>query len=379
MKTKAALLLEMGRPKPYAKSAPIVIEELELDGPGPGEVLVEMAAAGLCHSDLSVINGSRPRPMPMVLGHEAAGVVRELGSGVVGLKPGDHVVFSYVPACRRCLECVAGRPAMCRVGAVANGAGTLLSGARRFKRRGEPVYHHLGVCGFSEFTVCSQESLVKIDPALPLDRAALFGCAIATGVGAVVNTARVEPASSVAVFGLGGVGLAAIMGAKVCGARPIVAVDVLASKFELARKLGATHTVEASGGDVVERVRELTDGGAAYVFDATGVAKVLEQAFAATARGGTTVVIGLPHPDHRASLSPLAMVAEERVLKGCYMGSVIPWRDVPRFIELYRAGLLPMDALITGTVSLEELNHGFDRLDRGEAVRQVLRIHERAA
>jgi alcohol dehydrogenase len=379
MKTKAALLLEMGRPKPYAKSAPIAIEELELDGPGPGEVLVEMGAAGLCHSDLSVINGSRPRPLPMVLGHEAAGVVRELGAGVQGFKPGDHVVFSFVPACRRCLECVSGRPAMCRVGAAANGAGTLLGGGRRFKRNGKPVNHHLGVSGFSELSVCSQDSLVKIDPAFPLDKAALFGCAIATGVGAVVNTARVEPASSVAVFGLGGVGLAAVMGAKAAGAHPIVAVDVLASKFELARKLGATHTVDASQGDPPAAVRELTGGGAAYVFDATGVAKVLEQAFAATARGATTVVIGLPHPDHRVTLSPLAIVAEERVIKGCYMGSAIPWRDVPRFIELYRAGALPMDAMITGTVAFEGLNEAFDRLDRGEAVRQILRPNERAA
>jgi alcohol dehydrogenase len=379
MRTKAALLLEMGRPKPYAKSVPIVIEELELEGPGAGEVLVEMAAGGLCHSDLSVMNGTRPRPTPMVLGHEAAGVVREIGAGVSGLEPGDHVVFSYVPACRRCAECVSGRPAMCRVGAAANGAGTLLGGARRFKRKGQPVYHHLGVSGFSEYTVASQDSLVKIDPALPLDKAALFGCAIATGVGAVVNTARVEPGTSVAVFGLGGVGLAAVMGAKLAGAHPIVAVDVLASKFDLARKLGATHTVDANKDDPASHVREVTGGGAAYTFDATGVAKVLEQAFAATARGGVTVVIGLPHPDHRVTLSPLAMVAEERIIKGCYMGSAVPWRDIPRFIALYRAGALPMDAMITGTVTLEQINEGFDRLDRGEAVRQVLHPHERAA
>ncbi len=372
MKTRAALLLEMGRPRPYAKSAPIVVEELDLEGPAPGEVLLEIAAAGLCHSDLSVINGSRPRPMPMVLGHEAAAVVREVGEGVVGFKPGDHVVLSYVPACRRCPECVTGRPAMCRVGVAANRAGTLLSGARRLKRNGVPVNHHLGVSGFAEFAVCSQDSLIKIDSDVPLDKAALFGCAVATGVGAVVNTARIEAGASVAVFGLGGVGLSAVMGAKLVGAYPIVAVDILEDKLAQARKLGATHTVDAAKSDPVAIIKDLTHGGVDYALDATGVASVVEQAFAATGRTGTTVVIGLPHPDHRVSLPPVTFVDEERVLRGSYMGSCVPWRDIPRFIALYRAGMLPVDALITNSVKLDQINEGFDRLDRGEAIRQIL-------
>ena len=261
---------------------------------------------------------------------------------------------------------------MCRVGVAANRAGTLLSGARRLKRNGVPVNHHLGVSGFAEFAVCSQDSLIKIDSDVPLDKAALFGCAVATGVGAVVNTARIEAGASVAVFGLGGVGLSAVMGAKLVGAYPIVAVDILEDKLAQARKLGATHTVDAAKSDPVAIIKDLTHGGVDYALDATGVASVVEQAFAATGRTGTTVVIGLPHPDHRVSLPPVTFVDEERVLRGSYMGSCVPWRDIPRFIALYRAGMLPVDALITNSVKLDQINEGFDRLDRGEAIRQIL-------
>src|SRR5919106_986716 len=211
MKTKAAVLYEMGAPRPYAESLPLVIDEVTLAEPGPGEVLVEIAGAGLCHSDLSVVDGSRPRKMPMVMGHEASGIVRDVGAGVIEFKAGDHVVFSFVPVCGRCSYCAAGRGALCEPGAHANIAGTLLSGARRFTNsQSHACHHHLGVSGFSKFTVAAQESLVKIDTSLPLVKAALFGCAVMTGVGAVVNTARVTAGSSVTVFGMGGVGLSAI-------------------------------------------------------------------------------------------------------------------------------------------------------------------------
>src|SRR4051794_30703273 len=217
MRTKAAVLYEMGKPQPYADSSPLVIEDLELDAPGHGEVLVEVVAAGLCHSDLSTINGSRPRPLPMVLGHEASGIVRDLGAGVADLKVDDHVVFSFVPTCGRCLCCATGRPALCENGAASNTAGTLLGGGVRFRKGGAPVLHHLGVSAFSRYTVAAQESLVLIDPAMPIERAALFGCAVLTGIGAVTNAAKVVPGQSVAVFGLGGVGLSAVMGAKLAG------------------------------------------------------------------------------------------------------------------------------------------------------------------
>ncbi len=372
MKTRAAILVEMGRPRPYTESHPVVVDEVDLDGPGYGEVLVELKAAGICHSDLSVVDGSRPRPTPMVLGHEAAGIVRETGPGVTSLQPGDHVVFTFVPMCGRCMYCTSGRPALCELGNAANARGELLRGGRRFHRHGEPVHHHLGVSAFSQFTVAAEESLIKIDPGVPFEVAAVFGCAVMTGVGALVNTARVEPGSSVAVFGLGGVGLAAVMGAVAAGAHPVVAVDVLPEKLEHARMLGATHAVNARSADAVEAVRDLTGGGADYAIEAAGNADVLAQAYRATRRGGTTITVGLPHPEATLSIPAVTVTAEERVLRGSYMGSAVPRRDLPRFLRLFRAGRLPVDRLITHRLGLDEINRGFDRLAAGEAVRQVV-------
>ncbi|MDZ7266679.1 MAG: zinc-dependent alcohol dehydrogenase family protein [candidate division KSB1 bacterium] len=374
MRTKAAVLYEMQKPAPYAVSQPLVIEEIELEGPGSGEVLVEIVGAGLCHSDLSVIDGSRPRVMPMVMGHEASGIVREVGSGVHDLKPDDHVVFAFVPVCGHCLPCATGRPALCENGAKANVSGTLLSGSRRFKNTaGQELNHHLGVSAFSQYTVAAQESLVKIDPTLPLEKTALFGCAVMTGVGAVVNTAKVEPGTSVAVFGLGGVGLSVVMGARAAGAWPIAAVDILENKLKLARHVGASYTVNASTSDAAQAVKDLTNGGAHYVFEAVGNERVLTQAYAATRRGGKTITIGLPHPSKQFTISAVSLVAEERTVMGSYMGSAVPKRDIPRFISLYQAGVLPVDLLHSKTIQLEEINAAFDALARGEAVRQVIR------
>jgi len=373
MKTKAAVLYETGAPLPYADSVPLVIEELTLAAPGPGEVLVEIAGAGLCHSDLSVIDGSRPRTMPMVMGHEASGVVREVGVGVTEFSPEDHVVFSFVPVCGRCLYCASGRGALCERGAHANVAGTLLSGERRFTNSQSDVCnHHLGVSGFSEFTVAAQESLVKIDAALPLTTAALFGCAVMTGVGAVMKTAAVPAGSAVGVFGLGGVGLSAIMGARATGAYPIVAVDRIEEKLALARELGASHVVNASHDDPVAAVRELTGGGVDYAFESVGSESVLLQAYESTRRGGTTVTVGLPAPGKMFSVPAVGITLEERTIKGSYMGSSVPRRDIPRYIAMYQAGILPVDKLHTHTLRLEEINAGFDRLAQGQAVRQLV-------
>lgn len=373
MKARAAVLYHMGAQAPYAESRPLVIEDVELTPPGPGEVLIEVASAGLCHSDLSVIDGSRPRVMPMVLGHEASGVVRELGPEVRALEIGDHVVFSFVPNCGRCAQCAIGRPALCENGATANRLGTLLSGARHFTNAsGQGLHHHLGVSGFSSLTVAAQESLVRIDPSVPLAQAALFGCAVLTGVGAVVNTAQVEPGSSVAVFGLGGVGLSAVMGANASGAHPIIAVDVQDHKLELARSLGATHTINATHDDPAPAIREITQGGAHYSFESVGNERVLMQAYEAVRRGGTTVTIGLPPPNRQFSVPAVSLVTEERTVKGSYMGSAVPRRDIPRLIALWQSGRLPVDRLQTGTLGLEEINAGFDALARGEAVRQLL-------
>lgn len=371
--TRAAVLREMGLPAPYARSKPLKIETVQLAPPGPGELLVRVTAAGLCHSDLSVIDGTRPRVMPMALGHEAAAVVVDCGPGVSGYAPGDAVVFSFVPACGHCAPCASGRAALCEPGAKANVAGTLLSGARRIHDPQGEINHHLGVSGFAEHAVVAAASAVKIEPGLPPEIAALFGCAVLTGVGAVVNTAKVAPGSSVAVFGLGGVGLAALLGARAAGAGTIVAVDLLESKLALASELGATQLVNAgSTEDVPAAIKALTGGGVDYAFESVGSERVLAQAYAATARGGMTVTMGLPHPSKQFSVPAVSLVAEERTVKGSYMGSAVPSRDIPRYIAMYRAGLLPVDRLLTHRLRLDDINEGFDVLARGEAVRQVV-------
>jgi alcohol dehydrogenase len=335
-------------------------------------VLVRIGAAGLCHSDLSVINGDRPRPLPMALGHEAAGVVEELGEGVSDLARGDHVVMVFMPSCGHCLPCAEGRPALCEPGATANGAGTLLTGARRLHCDGVAVNHHLGCSAFAEYAVVSRRSLVKIDPDLPLEEAALFGCAVLTGVGAVVNTARVPAGASVAVIGLGGVGLASLLGAAAAGARRIVAVDLSDDKLGLARQLGATDTVNARDPDAAEQIRALTGGGVEFAFEMAGSIRALELAYRITRRGGTTVTAGLPPPTATLPLPVVNLVGEERTLKGSYIGTCVPARDLPHYVELYRRGRLPVDRLMSGRLKLEEINEGFDRLHEGKAVRQVI-------
>jgi len=375
IKTRAAVLREMGLPAPYAVSRPLQIDTIDLAPPGPGELLVKVTAAGLCHSDLSVIDGTRPRVMPMALGHEAAATVVECGAGVSGYQPGDAVVFSFVPACGHCQPCATGRAALCEPGAKANVAGTLLSGARRlqFPNGGVEINHHLGVSGFAEYAVVAAASAVKIRSGLAPEIAALFGCAVLTGVGAVVNTARVTPGSTVAVFGLGGVGLAALLGARAAGAGTTVAIDLLDSKLELAKSLGATHVINAkASADVVAAIREATHGGAEFSFESVGNERVLQQGYAATARGGTTVTMGLPHPSKQFTIPAVSLTVEERTVKGSYMGSAVPSRDIPRFVAMYDAGLLPVDRLLTHRLRLEDINEGFDVLARGEAVRQVV-------
>jgi alcohol dehydrogenase len=372
MKIRAAVLHQMGAPAPYAQSKPLKIEELELDPPGEGEVLVKIKAAGLCHSDLSVIEGTRPRPTPMALGHEAAGVVAGLGSGVHDLAVGDHVVLVFVPSCGHCVPCAEGRPALCEPAAGANTAGTLLSGARRLKMKGTAVNHHLGVSGFADHAVVSRHSLVKVDKSLPFDEAALFGCAVITGVGAVLNTSRVKAGARVAVIGLGGVGLNSLLGAVVAGAKQIVAIDLRDDKLKLAKQLGATHTFNASDAEVVNQVKAATNGGVDYAFEMAGSVPALELAWKITRRGGETVTAGLPHPQKTMSFAPVQLVGEERTLKGSYLGGCVPVRDIPSYIDLYKAGKLPVDRLMSDRVKLDDINAAFDKLASGATVRQVV-------
>ena len=372
MKIRAAVLNVMGAPTPYAESKPLEITTLELRSPGPGEILVKMGAAGLCHSDLSVINGDRPRPTPMALGHEAAGIVEEVGAGVDDLKRGDHVVLVFIPSCGHCGPCAEGRPALCEKGAASNTQGTLLSGERRLFRDGKPVHHHMGCSAFAEYSVVSRRSAIKVDPELALEEAALFGCAVLTGVGAVVNTAQVKAGTSVAVVGLGGVGLASILGAVAAGARQVVAVDLADDKLALAKSLGATHVFNSGAADVVDQVKEATKGGVDYAIEMAGSVKAFETAYRITRRGGTTVTAGLPPPTATWPMPATHLVAEERTIKGSYIGTCVPQRDLPRYIELYRRGKLPVNKLMTGRLQLDDINRGFDLLREGKAVRQVV-------
>jgi len=374
MKIRAAVLETIGAPAPYAMSQPLRIRQVELDPPGHGEVLIRIRAAGLCHSDLSVISGDRPRPVPMVLGHESAGEVVECGAGVTDLKAGDRVVLVFMPSCGCCMPCMEGRPALCEPGAASNGAGTLLSGARRLHLDGQPVNHHVGVSCFADYAVVSRRSCVKLDAELSFAEASLFGCAVLTGVGAVINTARLQAGTTAAVLGLGGVGFSALLAAVASGAREVVALDLNETKLALARELGASATINAADPDAAERVRELTQGGVDYAFEMAGAIPAMELAWRITRRGGSTITAGLPHPDKRFALPPVQLVAEERTLRGSYIGSAVPARDIPRYIDLYQRGKLPVDRLMGEHLALEDINRGFDRMASGVAMRDVVML-----
>ncbi|MCB8837948.1 zinc-dependent alcohol dehydrogenase family protein [Aurantimonas sp. VKM B-3413] len=374
MQSRAAVLHAIPATRPYAQSRPLVLETVELDPPGPGEVLVRIAAAGLCHSDLSVINGDRPRPVPMALGHEASGIVERLGDGVTDLRPGDHVVMVFVPSCGHCAPCAEGRPALCEPGAKANASGELLAGGRRIHLNGAPVSHHIGVSAFGEFAVVSRRSLVPIDREVPLDHAALFGCAVLTGVGAVVNTAAIRPGQTVAVIGLGGVGLSAVLGALGAGAAEIIAIDVNPDKLAIARELGATAVFDAADPDTSGAVRERTRGGVHAAIETAGVPAAFDLAYQVTRRGGQTVTASLANPAARLSLQQVGLVAEERTIRGSYLGGGVPSRDIPAYIALFRQGRLPVDRLLTSSGPLDDINAAFDSLAEGKTVRHIIRM-----
>lgn len=376
MRTRAAVLRQIGLPAPYAESRPLSVEEVELADPGPGELRVKIHAAGLCHSDLSAINGDRPWPVPIVVGHEAAAEVLEVGAGVLDVKVGDHVVLIFRPSCGVCPDCSVGRPALCGPGGEANGSGSLLGGYRRLSLAGGgTLNHHLGCAAFAEYATVSRRSVVPIDPALPWEQAALFGCAVLTGAGAVFNTARIEAGARTAVVGLGGVGFSSLLAAVAAGARDVVAIDMLPAKLELARQLGATHVFDARDPDVVAKVKAATGGGVDYAFEMAGVVPALELAYRITRRGGTTVTAGLPNPAANWPLQAVSLIAEERTLKGSYIGSCVPSRDVPRFVAMFRGGRLPVDRLLSERIRLDDINPALDRLARGESIRQVILMH----
>ncbi|MGO9225937.1 MAG: alcohol dehydrogenase catalytic domain-containing protein [Mycobacterium sp.] len=367
IRIRGAVLDRVGAARPYAESRPIDVVDLDLDPPGGGEVMVRIEAAGVCHSDLSVVDGNRVRPVPMLLGHEAAGIVEQVGAGVHDLAVGQRVVLVFLPRCGHCPACATEGLTPCEPGSAANAAGTLLGGDIRLDRAGHRVYHHLGVSGFATHAVVNRASAVAVPDDVPPDVAALLGCAVLTGGGAVLNVGDPRPGQSVAVVGLGGVGMAAVLTALTYDDVRVIAVDQLPDKLVAARRLGAHETYTP---------QQAAEGGvqATVVVEAVGHPAALETAIALTAPGGRTITVGLPPPDARISLSPLGLVAEGRSLIGSYLGSAVPSRDIPRFVELWRSGRLPVESLVSSTIRLDGINAAMDRLADGLAVRQLIRF-----
>lgn len=360
---KAVICREWGKP--------VQIEQITVEGPRRGEITIKVAACGVCHSDLSATTGKIQYPPPLVLGHEAAGVVVEVGEGVEGFSEGDHVVSSFISMCGKCRQCVRGHPVLCENARKA--MFTLLDGTVRTRdSQGEPL-NVFGACGvMAEYATLHVDNCVKVAEDVPLQNAALVGCAVMTGVGAVFNTAGLEPGSRAAVFGIGGVGLNAVQGCATAGAEMIVAVDNNPKKLAMAREFGATHTIDLNEvDDAAKAIRKLT-GGVDYAFECVGAGAVVEQAYKSLGRGGTAVVVGVADPKDKTSITTLTLPADERTLKGSWLGSARPQHDFPRLLGLYRAGKLKLDELITQTYSIDEAVQAFDDMISGKNARGVI-------
>ncbi len=353
---------------------PLEVVEVDLESPKAGEVRVRMGASGVCHSDLSVVNGTLLSPLPSVLGHEGAGVVEEVGEGVTSVAPGDHVVLSFVPQCGHCYFCTHDAAEMCETGFIAMAMGSQLDMTPRFGREGSPLHQMSGLGTFSEELVCPEISTVKIDADVPFTRAALIGCGVLTGFGAAANTADVKPGDTVAVIGCGGVGLNVIQGAKFKGAERIIAVDQFDSKLKLAEAFGATDLVNAKDTDAVTAVKELTGGrGVDVSFEVIGLKATVEQAFAMARRGGQAIIVGVPKMEQMMEI-PIAMelLVNEKQVRGSWYGSSNVKRDVPQLIDLYKNGTLKLDELVSRTIGLADINDAFNAMEAGEVARSVV-------
>ena len=365
MKAKAAVLFEVGQR--------LQIRDVEVQAPRAGEVLVRMGAAGICHSDLHAMTGHLVASLPAILGHEGSGIVADVGPGVTSVKPGDHVIPLWRLSCGTCEYCSDGRPALCPEGTQIRMTGRLLDGSTRFTLDGQEIKHFAGVSSFAEYSVIPARAVLKIPEDFPLDRAALLGCAVITGVGAVFNCARVRPGSSVAVFGAGGIGLNIIQGAAIAGAEKIIAVDILPNKLEFARQFGATHTINGSTANAVEQIRALTDGkGVEYAFEAIGLPATMRQAYDSLRKRGMAVVVGVTPMTAEVSVPVMSLVYEERILTGSVYGSSRPSIDIPKLIALYRSGKLKLDELLTRRYPFAQINEAYDALERGEVARSIV-------
>lgn len=356
----------------YERKAPVKVEAVDLDPPRAGEVLVKVVANGVCHSDYSVIHGVVPLPLPVVLGHEGAGIVEEVGSGVTLAKPGDHVVLSAIPYCGQCYYCSLGEFVQCDNTAVVMGRGTMPDGTCRLCKNGTALHHMVGLSSMAEYAVVAERACIRIPSEIPLQSACLVGCGVMTGVGAAINTANVGAGSSAVVIGCGGVGVNVIQGCVLAGAATIIAVDLLDNKLEAAAQFGATHTINPQRQDVLKTVRSLTDGrGADYAFEVIGLGKTIEMAYACVRRRGMAVVVGAAAREDRVTL-PAASFLSEKILKGSAYGSSRPRVDLPRLIDLYVKKKLKLDELVTHTYSLDEVNEAMTALEKGEVVRSVI-------
>lgn len=359
---RAAILHEVGKP--------LAVEPVELDAPRAGEVAVRIAATGVCHSDLHYIKGDLPFPLPVVLGHEAAGIVEAVGPGVESVRPGDHVVVLFAPPCGRCRYCDAGRPHLCELRYRVRGK--MPDGTTRLRWKGQDLHHFTCVSSWAEMAVVPESGTLRISEEVPMTVAALLGCAVTTGVGAVINTAQVRPGSSVVVFGAGGVGINVVQGARIAGAAVIIAVDLLEHRLQAARRFGATHTLNAGEEDPVRAIKTLTRGGADYAFEVIGRAAVVRQAVECVGRGGVAVAVGIPPAREEYTVGGPAFVLNEKTLRACFYGSAHLRADIPRLLELYQSKRLFLDELVTATYPLERVNDAVAALDRGDGLRGIL-------
>ncbi|TMM10876.1 MAG: Zn-dependent alcohol dehydrogenase [Actinobacteria bacterium] len=366
---KAAVLIGIDQPLE-------IRDDVDVDAPHAGEVKVRMAASGVCHSDLSMQNGTIMAGMPpIVLGHEGAGVIEEVGPGVTKLAPGDHVVISWVPQCGECYFCTRGQPQLCEQGGIAMATGGLLDGTPRLKSQGAPLPQMAASGTFSEITVVPEIGAVKIPADFDLKLAALIGCGVLTGAGAAMNTAQIHQGDTVAVVGCGGVGLNVIQGARIAGATEIIAVDMNETKLALAKEFGATATVNASQGDPVSQVMEMTgQRGADVAFEVIGLQQTIDQTITMTRRGGQAILVGVPKMDAMINIPAFfGVVFSEKTIKGCWYGSSDVQRDVPKLIDLYQKGQLKLDELVSRTITLEQVNEAFDAMKTGEVARSVIK------
>lgn len=367
MKVKAAVA--------WGPNQPLSVEMVDLEGPKKGEVLVRIVATGVCHTDAYTLSGVDPEGIfPVILGHEGAGIVEEVGEGVTSLKKGDHVIPLYTPECQTCKFCLSGKTNLCQRIRETQGKGLMPDGTTRFSKDGKPIYHYMGTSTFSEFTVIPEISLAKINEKAPLDKVCLLGCGVTTGIGAVLNTAKVEKGASVAVFGMGGIGLSVIQGAKMAGAHKIIAVDVNNAKFELAKKFGATDCVNPKEveGTLVENIVKMTDGGVDYSFECVGNVKLMREALECCHKGwGTSVIIGVAAAGEEISTRPFQLVTG-RIWKGSAFGGVKGRTELPGYVEKYMNGEINIDDMVTFTMPIEKINDAFDFMKEGKSIRSVV-------